>query len=148
MLIWPLVGESETTLAGIQPYVPLGRIGMLTRYQTLPSEPICFPRARISWGRKSGSTLITGEFGFGVLRMGTLCTRKPPAAGNFDSIFVFAGGDFGVVVVVAVPVVVVPVEPATATAGSTTAAANPADATRTVATSAGRFTRLGRVAEL
>src|SRR5215471_20615623 len=98
---------------------------MLTRYQTLPSEPSCLRTARIACGRKSGrkscSTLITGEFGFGVLRMATEWTTNRPAAGNFDSICVRAEVD-RVVVVVAVVVV----EPAAARDGSATAAANPA----------------------
>src|SRR2546423_6026441 len=119
---------------------------MLTRYQTLPSEPTCLRTARISCGRKSGRkscrTLITLEFGFGVLRMATEWTVNWPAAGNTDSIRVRAEGVL--VVVVVVPVVVAPVEPATARDGSTTAAENPATAKRTALMRTRRLTKLLR----
>src|SRR5438477_13176515 len=120
-------------------------MGMLTRYQTLPSEPTCLRTARISCGRKSGrkscSTLITLEFGFGVLRIATEWTVNWPAAGNTDSMRVRAEG---VLVVVAAVVLVVPVEPAEAREGSTTAAANPATARRTAIVRTRRLTRLRR----
>jgi hypothetical protein len=81
--------------------------------------------------------LITGEFGLGVLRIRTVWTRNWPAAGKTDSIFVREEGDR---VVVVLAVVVVPVEPAAARDGSTTAAANPAAATRPATMRAGRLT--------
>src|SRR5436190_9840279 len=117
-------------------------MGMLTRFQTLPSEPSCLRTARIAWGRKSGrkscSTLITGEFGFGALRMATEWTTNWPAAGNLDSMRVRAEVDRDEVV--AAVVMVVPVDPATARDGSTTAAENPATAKRTEAVRSRRLT--------
>src|SRR2546429_4070365 len=106
---------TETAFEGIQPYVPLGRIGMLTRYQTLPSEPICLRTANISCGRKSDRnwciTLITCACGFGAFRTGTEWRSSSPAAGNTDSTRVCDEGDLVVGVVGVVDVVVVPVDP-------------------------------------
>src|SRR5205807_9492359 len=123
-------------------------MGMLTRYQTLPSEPTCLRTARISCGRKSGrkscSTLITLELGFGVLRMATEWTVNWPAAGKTDSTRVRDETERDVVVVVAPAVLVVAVEPAEAREGSTTAAANPATARRTATVRTRRLTRLRR----
>src|SRR5262245_5985985 len=105
---------------------------MLIRYQTFPSLPSCLRTARISCGRKSGRksciTLITREFGFGVLRTATEWTLSCPAAGKMLTIFVRDETDLEPVVEV-VEVCDVPVEPATARVGSATAAANPAAAT-------------------
>src|SRR5579884_1300772 len=145
--IWLCVGRSETVSTGIQPYVPFGRIGMLTRYQTLPSEPTALRTASISCGRKSGRnwciTLITRARGSGALRTATESTTSPPAAGKADT----PEGGFCVVVVtwvvvvawlvVVAPVVVVPVAPARARVGSNTAAENPAVARTAEAIAAG-----------
>src|SRR5215471_15239878 len=116
---------------------------MLTRYQTLPSEPVALRTANISCGRKSGRkafiTLIARAWGFGVFRTTTEWTSISPAAGKADAIG-GPGGGFGVVVVVGVvEVVVVPVPPASARVGSMTAAANPATARTTEAMTTGRF---------
>src|SRR5215472_9227645 len=124
---------------------------MLTRYQTLPSEPVVLRTANITCSRKSVRksciTLITGALGSGVLRTGTEWTFSVPAAGKTDSIGVCdAGFRFfcGVVVVCVVVVVVVPVSvaPASARAGTTTAtaAAKPAVARRADAIRARRLT--------
>src|SRR6476469_2224668 len=116
---------------------------MLTRYQTLPSVPSALRTANISCGRKSGRnafiTLITAACGFGALRTATEWTTISPAAGKADTIFGPDGG-FWVVVVAPVVVVVVPVPAARARVGSTTAAENPATATRTEAMRTGRLT--------
>ena len=127
--------------------MPFGRIGMLTRYQTSPSEPVALRTANISCGRKSGRnafiTLITEACGFGVLRTATEWTSISPAAGKADTTFGPDGG-FGVVVVAPVVVVVVPVPPASARVGRTTAAENPATARRTEAMRTRRLTKLLR----
>src|SRR5579862_513433 len=150
--IWFWVGARATVFAGIHPYVPLGRIGMLTWYQALPSEPSRVPTANISCGRKSDRNwyivLITRAVAFGDRRTGTELTSSSPAAGKTDSTWELevTRRFFGVVVVVEVVVVavvdvdVVPVESATARVGSATAAANPADATRAAAIRARRLT--------
>src|SRR5256885_5556060 len=125
-------------------------MGMLTRYQTSPSEPVALRTANISCGRKSGRnafiTLITEACGLGVLRTATEWTSISPAAGKADTTF-GPGGGFGVVVVapvVLVAPVVVPVPPASARVGSRTAAENPATAKRTEAMRTRRLTKLRR----
>ena len=49
--IWLTVGARLTLRAGIQPFIPFGRIGTLIRYQAFPSEPSVVESARISWVR-------------------------------------------------------------------------------------------------
>jgi hypothetical protein len=89
-------------------------------------------------------TLITPEFGFGVLRTATELPTSWPAAGKTVSTRARVEGDLEVVVVVPVVVVPVVVEPAMARDGSMTAAANPATANRTTALRTGRLTTLLR----
>jgi hypothetical protein len=89
-------------------------------------------------------TLITGEFGFGAFRTATEWTASGPAAGKRDSIFVRAELERDEVVVVVVVVEVVDVEPAEARDGRTTAAENPATATRADAMRTRRLTKLRR----
>src|SRR3954452_10980290 len=127
--IWLCVGLSFTVLAGIQPKVPFGRIGMLIRYQGSPSEPVFAATANITWGRKSDRnwciTLMTCACGSAATRTGTELESIPPAAGKDFATGIF-GGFFGVVVVVGavvvpvmlVPVVDAPVLPASARVGS------------------------------
>src|SRR3954470_15798263 len=148
--IWLCVGLSFTVLAGIQPKVPFGRIGMLIRYQGSPSEPVFAATANITWGRKSDRnwciTLMTCACGSAATRTGTELESIPPAAGKDFATGIF--GFFGVVVVVGVvvvpvvlaPVVDAPVLPASARVGNTTAAANPATARRTEAMRTRRLT--------
>ena len=51
MTIWLGVGVSFALAAGIQPYVPFGRIGTLIRYHGLPFVPVRTAVAMITWIR-------------------------------------------------------------------------------------------------